>query len=71
MSGVSSMLSRVQRLERSRAPAPSPFELEFGSLDAWEAECQTLIDEEILDSRDFPVVLMSVRRWHRDGVWGR
>ena len=68
MAGVRSMLARVQRLEQSRSPT-SPFERAYGSLDAWEAECRAGIDAGVLDSRDVPVVVMAVRRWHREGAW--
>jgi hypothetical protein len=68
---VRSLLARVQRLEQSRRPT-SPFELIFGSLDAWEAEVRLGIDAGHLDSRDVPVVVAAVRRWHRDeGAWAR
>jgi hypothetical protein len=62
------MLARVQRLEQARSPT-SPFERAFGSLDAWEGGCQSGIDAGLLDSRDMPVVMMAVRRWHREGAW--
>lgn len=62
------MLARVQRLEQARRPT-SPFELWFGSLDAWEAECQSGIDARTLDPTDVSFVMMAVRRWHHDGVW--
>jgi hypothetical protein len=58
----------VQRLEQSHAPT-SPFALAYGSLDAWEAECQAGIDAGLLDPRDVPVAVMAVRRWHADGAW--
>lgn len=62
------MLARVQRLEQARSPS-SPFERWFGSLDAFAAECQAGMDEGRYDREDMTVVLMSVRRWHADGVW--
>lgn len=67
---IRAMLARVQRLEQARS-ASSPFELAFGSLDAWTAECQAGIDAGLLDARDMPVVILAVQRWHRDGAWGR
>lgn len=63
------MLARVQRLEQARRPLLSPFEEAFGSLAAWEAECQAGIRAELLDERDMAVVILAVRRWHYDGVW--
>jgi len=64
------MLARVQRLEQARRTT-SPFELWFGSLEAWEAECQSEIDAGVLDLKDMPVVMMAVRRWHCEGAWSR
>lgn len=64
------MLARVQRLEQSRG-AISPFALAYGSLDACDEDWQSSIDNGLLDPRDMPVVMMAVRRWHRDGVWSR
>lgn len=68
--GVRHLLARVQRLEQSRTPT-SPFEREYGSLDAFEAECQSGIDAGLLDPRDMPVVMASIRRWHDVGLWAR
>lgn len=65
------MLARVRRVEAMRAPVLSPFELEFGSLDAWEAECRVGIDAGYLDGPDFTVVMLAVRRWHRERAWAR
>lgn len=65
------MLARVRRIEEARAPALSPFEAMPGGLDAWEAECRAGIDAGYLDGRDVPVVMLAVRRWHRDGAWAR
>ena len=64
------MLARVQRLEQARAPV-SPFERDYGSLCAWETDCQAGIDAGLLDPRDVAIVVMAVQRWHRDGVWAR
>lgn len=65
---VRSLLARVARLEQARSPT-SAFERAYGSLDAWEADCQSGIDAGLLDSQDMPVVMMAVRRWHREGAW--
>jgi hypothetical protein len=65
---VRAMLARVQRLEQARRPT-SPFEIWFGSVDAWEAECQSGIDAGLLDRTDVPFVMMAVRRWHSEGAW--
>lgn len=62
------MLARVQRLEQARRPT-SPFEVAFGSLDDWEAECQSGIDAGTLDPTDVPFVMKAVRRWHTEGAW--
>lgn len=66
---VRAMLARVQRLEQGRTPT-SPFVLGYGSLDAWEAGCQSGMDAGHLDPRDMPIVMMAVRRWHRD-IWAQ
>ena len=66
--GVRAMLVRVQRLELSRSSA-SPFDAAYGSLDDWEAECQSAMDAGRMDSRDMPGVVMAVRRWHTEGLW--
>jgi hypothetical protein len=71
MSGVRSMLARVKRIEAVRAPLLSPFEIGYGSLDAWEAGCRVGIEEGYLDGPDVTVVMLAVRRWHRDGAWAR
>ena len=71
MAGVRSMLARVRRIEAVCAPVLSPFESAYGSLDAWEAHCRAGIDAGQLDGRDVTVVMLAVRRWHHDGVWGR
>jgi hypothetical protein len=65
------MLSRVRRLERGRAPALSPFESLYGSLEAFAADVWADVDAGLLDGRDMEVVLLAVTRWHEDGVWGR
>lgn len=66
---VRAMLTRVRRLEAARAPLLSPFELAYGSLDAWEAQCQSGIDAGLLDPRDVPAIMLAVRRWHHDGCY--
>lgn len=70
MSGVRSMLARVQRLEQARVRPRSPFEAAYGSLDAFEANTQAGIDAGELCSIDMPIILNCVRRWHTEGVWG-
>ena len=65
MAGVRWLSERVRRLEQVRALG-SPFD----ALETWEAECQAGIDEGYLDGRDFTVVMMAVRRWQQDRVWG-
>ncbi|QHL91165.1 hypothetical protein GVO57_10480 [Sphingomonas changnyeongensis] len=70
MAGARAMLARARRLAQARSPA-SPFELAYGSLDAWAADWQAQADAGLLDRRDTPVILAAVRRWHRDGAWAR
>ena len=70
MSGVRSMLARVQRLEQARVAPRSPFEAAYGSLDVFAADTQTEIDAGNLCSVDMPIILNCIRRWHSEGVWG-
>lgn len=71
MSGVRSLLARVQRLEQARIAPRSPFEAAFGSFDAFAADTQAGIDAGQFDSRDMPAVVNSIRRWHEEeGLWG-
>lgn len=69
MAAVRGLLARVSRLERGGAPVLSRFEAAAGGLDGWEAECRSGIADGHLDGTDVPVVIMAVRRWHRDGAW--
>jgi hypothetical protein len=62
------MLTRVRRLELGRTAA-SPLVRAYGSLEAWEADCHSGMDEGRLDPRDMLVVVMAVRRWHEEGAW--
>jgi len=41
----------------------------FGSFAAFEAHCEAEITAGRLDPRDFPVVIMCLRRWEDDGTW--
>lgn len=66
---VRTLLARVARLERADAPAVSPFEKGYGSVEAFAGSVRAGIDGGYLDSRDGPVVLAAVRRWHNDRVW--
>jgi hypothetical protein len=64
------MLARVRRLEQARAPA-SPFELWFGSLEAFCDELRAGIAAGEYDPSDMSVVIAGVVRWHTDAVWAR
>lgn len=64
------LLSRVQRLERQRTPAPSPFVREYGSFEALAEQCDRDIDSGKLDPSDFPIVLECLARWEREGLYG-
>lgn len=68
MAGVRAMLSRVQRLERAGSPV-SPFERHWGSLEAWEAFSAERVAAGALDRADMAIVVVAVRRWHRDGLF--
>lgn len=69
MAGVRSLLARVARLEQVKAPAMSPFERDYGSVEAFAAFAQGQMDAGTLDRRDGPHILAAVRRWHDDRVW--
>lgn len=70
MTSVLSMLRRVQKLEAARAAPRSPIELAWGSFGAFEDQTQALIDAGALDAGDMGAVLIALRRWHVDRVWG-
>jgi len=63
------MLGRVQRLEHART-VRSPISRDYGSFDAFAAECEALMGAGKLDRHDFPVVLYCLRKWETDGTWG-
>jgi hypothetical protein len=63
------MHARVQRLEQARQAPRSPFEVAYGSLEAWEADVHRGIDSGTYDPIDMPVVIRCVRKWHADGLW--
>jgi hypothetical protein len=64
------MLQRVKKLEAARAAPRSPFEVTYGSFDAFEEETLALIDAGKLGRDDMGAVLVALRRWHADNVWG-
>jgi hypothetical protein len=69
MTSIRSLLGRVQKLERSTATLLSPFEIAYGSLEAFEGSMQQGIVSGTLDGRDMEVVIGCVRRWHRENMW--
>lgn len=70
MTNVRALLTRVAKLEKSRAAPRSPIEQSCGSLEAFEADTQAGIAAGRYDSHDMPLVLGAIRKWHRDQVWG-
>ena len=70
MSSARAMLARVQKLETAGTSPRSPFEMAFGSQEAWEAAVQADIDAGKADPTDMPVVLLCIRRWHVEKLWG-
>lgn len=70
MTGVRSLLQRVKRLEAAGVAPKSPFEIAYGSMDAFAGQLQGGIDAGTLDQIDMPVVLACIRRWHAEGVYG-
>jgi hypothetical protein len=71
MSNVRALLTRIAKLEQRRVAASSPIELAYGSLDAFAESVNADISAGKLDPVDGPLLLNSIRRWHRDGVWLR
>jgi hypothetical protein len=69
MSGVRSMLARVQRLEQARTAPRSLFEAAWGSLDAFEADTQAEIDAGMLCGTDMPIIIACIKRWHKEEVF--
>ncbi len=69
MSGVRSMLARVAKLEAARIAPRSPFEVAFGSMDAFDDKVQADVAAGKLDGTDIAGVLAALHRWHRDQVW--
>lgn len=59
---------RVRRLEQTHAPR-SPVEKAYGSLDAFIAAVQADIDTGQVCRFDGPILLESIKRWHRENVW--
>ena len=68
-SGVRAMLARVAKLEAARVAPRSPIEVAYGSMDAFADKVQLDVALGKLDSRDMPLVLAALHRWHRDRVW--
>lgn len=69
MSNVRALLTRVAKLEASRVAPRSPFELVYGSMDAFADKVQADMAAGKLDSTDAPILIASLRRWHKDRVW--
>ena len=69
MANVQSLLRRVQRLERARETPRSPFEVAYGSLDAFADKVTGDIGAGKLDKVDGPLLLQAVLKWHRDRLW--
>ncbi len=63
------MLARVGRLERTDAPALSPFERDYGSLENLALAWRAMIEAGTLDPRDGEDLITIVFRWHTDRVW--
>lgn len=69
MSNVRSLLTRVAKLEAARVTPRSPFEVAYGSLDAFADKVKADIAAGKLDRVDGPMLLQSVLKWHRDNLW--
>ncbi len=69
MANVRSLLTRVAKLEAARVTPKSPFEVAFGSLDAFADKVNADIGANKLDKVDGPLLLQAVLKWHRDRLW--
>ena len=69
MSNVRALLTRVAKLEAARVTPKSPFELAFGSFDAFADKVNADIGAGKLDRVDGPLLLNAVLKWHRDRLW--
>jgi hypothetical protein len=63
------MLARVAKLEAARVAPRSPFEVAYGSMDAFADKVQLDVAAGKLDGIDMAGVVASLHRWHRDQVW--
>jgi hypothetical protein len=70
MASPRALLARVARLEQAKV-SRSLFEREYGSFDAFEADARAGMAAGVLDTRDMPAILNSIRRWHVEGLWRR
>lgn len=70
MGSARSMLARVAKLEAARVTPKSPFEVAYGSFDAFANSTRAEIAAGKLCSHDMPIVLECLRRMHRDQAWG-
>jgi len=61
------MIARVRRLEAGRTAA-SPIAQAFGSFQAFTAWADAEVAAGVLDTTDFPLVLIYLARWERDGL---
>lgn len=66
---VRAMQARVRRLEQVRRTM-SPFVVAFGSFAAFETHCNQQMKGGLFDPRDFPVIIMCLRAWEEQGIWG-
>ena len=63
------MLARVAKLEAARVAPRSPFEVSYGSMDAFADKVQVDVAAGKLDGTDMAMVVAALHRWHRDQVW--
>lgn len=75
MARVDALLRRVQRLELARAAPRTPFEVAYGSLDAFAAQVRADVESGKLDRRDMVGedgdggILRAILGWHEQGVY--
>lgn len=71
-----SALARIAKLENARRVPRTPFELAYGSLEAWEAEIRAEVEAGKLDATDLlgadgsGGILRAIWNWHERGLYG-
>ena len=62
-----SLFARVRRLESVQAPV-SPLVRAYGSFEAFTAWADAEVAAGVLDPINFPIVVICLQRWEREGL---